>query len=80
MRRRTAAVLAALVATGLSGCTASAATEGTEAEERPGFTRVTFQSTLTEQQIELDDGRVVTCVLYDGAHRAGLSCDWEGSR
>jgi len=31
---------------------------------------------LREQSITLSDGRVVTCIVYQGYRKGGLSCDW----
>ncbi|GLY81866.1 hypothetical protein [Actinoallomurus iriomotensis] len=31
---------------------------------------------LTVVHVKVDGGRLVTCVIYDGTNRGGLSCDW----
>lgn len=34
---------------------------------------------MVEQEMELEDGRVVTCVVYDGYNSGGVSCDWDSA-
>lgn len=31
---------------------------------------------IVEMQVDLNDGRTVTCVGYDGHREAAMSCDW----
>lgn len=31
---------------------------------------------IHEVPVELKDGRTVTCILYKGYRKGGLSCDW----
>lgn len=35
---------------------------------------------LSEAHVPLSDGRTVTCVVYAGYKRGGLSCDWQRAR
>lgn len=34
---------------------------------------------MVEQDMVLEDGRVVTCVVYDGNRSGGVSCDWDSA-
>lgn len=34
---------------------------------------------LTEAHVKLSDGRMVTCIKYEGYQAGGLSCDWAGA-
>lgn len=69
MRRRILAAGAAALALtfALAGCSSS--------------DRVRNGDDLRETMIRLQDGRVVTCVVYDDSRYAqgGLSCDWDGA-
>lgn len=35
---------------------------------------------MSEVEYVLEDGRVVTCIMYDGVREASISCDWEGAK
>ena len=39
-----------------------------------------YSSSLSERIIKLKDGRVVTCVIYEGGYAGGLSCDWDNAK
>lgn len=71
------AIVAALSALALTSCGgASTAKPGTE----PGRTTLkdsdVYYGDLLESKVKLVDGRKVTCVVFDGGHAGGLSCDW----
>lgn len=82
-------LLSALALTGCSaveaefgggGETGPEAPEQSEAPEEQGFTdRDTNDILVDESQIQLSDGRVVTCLKYDDFKRGGLSCDWDNA-
>lgn len=82
MRTRIA-LLSVLVLT-LAGCSAAEAEfdsgEQSEAPESQGFTnRQTNDAWISESQVQLSDGRVVTCLKYDEGYGAGMSCDWNNA-
>lgn len=37
-------------------------------------------ASLLSNTVTLNDGRTVECVTLVGSYKAGLTCDWEGSR
>ena len=76
----------------LTGCSAVEAEFGgseqtepeqSEAPEQSGggnFTdRGTNDTWVRESQVQLSDGRVVTCLKYDEGYGAGMSCDWDNA-
>lgn len=64
------AAIAAVAALGLSGCAAPETTEVESAGEN-------LSDGLKESKIRLSDGREITCIIYTGVRKGGLSCDWE---
>ena len=59
----------AIVAIALTGCS-SGNTDADTGEQSP----------LYERHINLRDGREVTCIVYAGPFKGGLSCDWDNAR
>lgn len=59
------------------GLTACGAAVDEPVEGQGGTTEVNNYGSVTEQQIVLEDGRTVLCLIYDATRKAGLSCDWE---
>lgn len=59
-------VAAVIAAFALTGCTSMDAEQYSEYVE----------SRLTETQVEISDGRTLTCVVHGSE---GLSCDWDGA-
>lgn len=39
--------------------------------------RVGSFGALSEHQMPLSDGRIVTCVVFQAGYKGGVSCDWE---
>lgn len=75
MKRRYLAATAALaLAAVVTGCTVSTDQPGTD--DRAGK----FNPDLLERKIHLLDGRDVTCVIYNGYGKGGVSCDWVGAK
>jgi len=68
-RKILAGIAALLLATGLAGC--SAATDNSAGDP---------SDQLYERSITLSDGRDVTCIIFEGFYKGGVSCDWEGTR
>lgn len=91
MRTRIArgAGIALLSVLALTGCSAveaefgSGGETGSKQSEAPGEGNFTNRRTndimVDESQIQLSDGRVVTCLKYDEVKGAGLSCDWDNA-
>lgn len=48
-------------------------------EDKLGEFKVSGYGSMIEQEIELKDGRTVTCVLYDSNYSGGISCDWQNT-
>ena len=61
--------LALPIALMLAGCTT------TRDGDEPAVSR-SVSGKLREAEIELTDGRTVTCVVYSSGYKGGLSCDW----
>lgn len=40
----------------------------------------TNERSINESHIDLQDGRVVTCLTYAVGHKGGLSCDWANAK
>lgn len=61
----------------LTGCAASSYTDEEETPPAPSVEHY-FDDNLYEVQKTLEDGRTITCILYDAGYKrgAGLSCDW----
>lgn len=58
--------MALVAALALTGCGAQPTSEPTDSPD------------IRTQEVELPDGRIVFCVLYDnGDSPGGISCDWE---
>lgn len=74
MLRKLAALTAAgALALSLSACSSSATPGGApELDPESG----TISTDLYERSIKLEDGRVITCVIFVGSRKGGLSCDW----
>ncbi len=75
MLRRKSTALAAVGALvlGLAGCSSAPSTGGApELDEESGI----ISTDLFERSIKLTDGRVITCIIYEGYRKGGLSCDW----
>lgn len=71
MQKLIAAVAIAALAVTLTGCAYSLPTDDTD-DTRQSYetdTRTGYDKTFV-----LSDGRIVTCIHYNG-----LSCDWEGA-
>lgn len=50
-----------------------------QSEEQTFTNRRTNDALVKESQVQLSDGRVVTCLKYDEVKGAGLSCDWDNA-
>ena len=37
------------------------------------------KDTVEVYTVTLDDGRAVTCIIYHGYRKGGISCDWQGA-
>lgn len=55
----------------LSGCATGGSNESSAGKE---------SERLHERTITLQDGRTITCVIYNQYQKGGLSCDWEGAK
>lgn len=54
--------------------------EQSEAPEEQGFTNErTNDLQIYESQVQLSDGRFVTCLKYDEGYGGGMSCDWDNA-
>lgn len=72
------AAIAAVAALGLSGCAASSLDNGAPPETTEVDSAGAHLSDgLKESKIRLSDGREITCIIYTGIRKGGLSCDWE---
>lgn len=40
----------------------------------------TANEDVEERRVLLEDGRMVTCIVYDSYQEGGISCDWDGAR
>lgn len=67
-----AAALAACAVLGLTSCSSGGSPDS---DGSAGDTL----SSLYERTISLTDGRTVTCIVYIGGYKGGLSCDWDGA-
>lgn len=68
-----AGITLALLATALLGCAPAPHVEDSQqVAENSGY--------LHEAHKTLTDGRTVTCVIYVGTYKGGLSCDWAGAK
>ena len=70
------AASAALVT--ISACTAEPAAPppGTTAVDKGEYT----EDRIVQQDVKLDDGRTVKCLVFYGYRKGGLSCDWEAAK
>lgn len=75
MRSVTVTICAALL---LTGCGNSANMNGADKDTAVGDG--TFGGSLGDYRVPLDDGRTVTCVVYDGYKAGGVSCDWANAK
>lgn len=39
--------------------------------------KVNSVSGLSEWKYTLSDGRIITCIVYQGGYAGGLDCDWK---
>jgi hypothetical protein len=42
--------------------------------------KIDWLNEVVEVKPTLQDGRQVTCLIYGGYQKGGLSCDWAGAR
>jgi hypothetical protein len=69
-----AAIVAALAAIVLTGC-------GSTSDPEPvGETKLNNLESVRVYPQRLPDGRTVTCLIYTGYQKGGLSCDWAGAK
>lgn len=68
-RFRVALFMAGLLSIGLlSGCSTDTSDE-----------KSSSNGSVSEIVKTLHDGREVTCLLFEGIYKGGISCDWEGA-
>ncbi len=48
--------------------------------EPGGDDAVESKDGITEVRRKISDGRTVTCLIWSGARKGGLSCDWANAK
>ena len=80
-RALTGAGTLALSALLLAGCNVLNETSDRQSSNPEQTQEEKSDAELDEVQINLKDGRTITCVKYDGYNgRGGLSCDWDNAK
>jgi len=73
MRKKLAIILVTSGSLMLAGC-------GTVPEAQPFEKTDTYSGfTIEEIKHKLKDGREVVCLVEDGGHDGGISCDWDNA-
>jgi len=70
----------AMVLFGMAGVLVACGSEADPNKEKPGSTTVdTEYGRVVENEITLENGSKVTCLIFTDSRKGGMSCNWRGA-
>lgn len=76
MRKTLTLAIVSIATLSLAACGTATQDNTGEDEANDGIVCATVASHIYQCDVTMRDTRRVTCLVYDGKIRAGMSCDW----
>lgn len=76
MRKTLALAVVSIVTLSLAACGTATQDNTGEDETNDGIVCAEVAANIYQCDVTMRDTRRVTCLVYDGKLRAGMSCDW----